>query len=115
MEEEAGISAGYFDCVYSVHASGWTPDLVGAFRRIAGYLKPDGRFLFSWKHTMHFCIDNRTLQLTGNYFDEDWHDVDMGDGLTASICSRKISTYVNALYETGFVVKKWRSRRMTIW
>ena len=31
-------------------------DLDGTFQKIASYLKKDGIFIFSWHHTLNYCI-----------------------------------------------------------
>lgn len=56
MEEDTGIPTDYFDYVYSIYGIGWTTDLPGTFRKIASYLKKDGTFIFSWHHTLHYCV-----------------------------------------------------------
>ena len=40
-----------------------------------------------------------------NYFDESWYTVAL-DGAVLSLADRKLSTYINALAENGFVIEK---------
>lgn len=56
MEADVDIPQNSFDYVYSIYGIGWTTDLEGTFRKIASYLKKDGTFLFSWHHTLNYCI-----------------------------------------------------------
>ncbi len=56
MEAEADIPKNYFDFVYSIYGIGWITDLQGIFDKIASYLKKDGIFIFSWHHTLNYCV-----------------------------------------------------------
>jgi ubiquinone/menaquinone biosynthesis C-methylase UbiE len=107
MEEECGIPDNYFDIVYSIYAIGWATDLDQVFRRIASYLKQGGTFIFSWKHPLHGCVsvDNGQLILDKSYFDEEWH-TQIVDEMEIMLSNRKISTYINALTEAGFIIEK---------
>lgn len=116
MEEEAGIPQDYFDYVYSIYGIGWTTDLEGTFRRIASYLKKDGIFIFSWHHTLHYCvawsceerrevIEDDKLVFHKSYFDESYFKMPVHDS-EVILCNRKISTYVNALAKAGFVIEQ---------
>lgn len=96
METDIDIPKGYFDYVYSIYGIGWTTDLNGAFCRIASYLKKDGAFIFSWHHTLHYCAA---------WSCEERREV-IEDGSEIVLCNRKISTYVNALADAGFVIEK---------
>ncbi|WP_256762179.1 class I SAM-dependent methyltransferase [Cohnella sp. WQ 127256] len=107
MEEECGIPTDYFDYVYSIYAIGWTTDLEGTFCRIASYLKKDGVFIFSWSHPIHRCVaeDNDRFVFKKSYFDEDWYPVAVDEG-ELLLADRKLSTYVNALSKTGFLIEQ---------
>lgn len=109
MEEECGVPSDYFDIVYSIYAIGWTTDLDSTFRRIASYLKKGGTFVFSWSHPIHKCVVKEKDKLIFNkcYFDESWYSVssDFCQG-TLKLSDRKLSTYVNALANTGFVIEQ---------
>lgn len=108
MEEECGIPQNYFDFVYSIYAIGWTTDLENTFRRIASYLKRDGVFIFSWQHPLHSCvaIEEDNLSFKRSYFDESWFTQPMPGASNALLCSRKISTYINALAKAGFIIEQ---------
>lgn len=115
MEEDTGIPTDYFDYVYSIYGIGWTTDLRGTFRKIASCLKKDGTFIFSWHHTLHYCvawpceernvIEEDQLILTTSYFDESYFKMPVHDR-EIILCNRKISTYINALAEAGFVIEQ---------
>ena len=116
MEAELDIPKGYFDYVYSIYGIGWTTDLQGTFDKIASYLKKDGIFIFSWHHTLNYCmawsceerkevIENGQLVFHKSYFDESYFTMPV-DGSEIVLCNRKISTYVNALAKAGFVIEQ---------
>lgn len=116
MEDELDIPKEYFDYVYSIYGIGWTTDLQGTFDKIASYLKKDGIFIFSWHHTLNYCIawscgdrkvvfDGDKLHMTRSYFDESYFKMPVHDSEIV-LCNRKISTYINALAKAGFAVEK---------
>ncbi len=116
MEAECGIPEDYFDYVYSIYGIGWTTDLVGTLKKVASYLKKDGIFIFSWGHPLHYCVaksyetgedvvDNDKLVFSRSYFDESYFNMPVHD-TTVTFANRKISTYVNALYDAGFIIEK---------
>jgi SAM-dependent methyltransferase len=116
MEADSDIPEDYFDYVFSIYGIGWTTDLAGTFKKVASYLKKDGIFIFSWGHPLHYCvaksyetgedevIDGK-LVFSRSYFDESYlkmpvHDTDV------TFANRKISTYVNALYDADFIIER---------
>lgn len=116
MESELDIPTNYFDYVYSIYGIGWTTDLQGTFKKIASYLKKDGIFIFSWHHTLNYCvawscdqrkdiIENDQLIFNRSYFDESYFTMPVHDSEIV-LCNRKISTYVNALAKAGFVIEE---------
>lgn len=116
MEAELNIPTNYFDFVYSIYGIGWTTDLQGTFRKIASYLVKDGIFIFSWHHTLNYCVswscserkdvvENDTLIFNKSYFDESYFSMPV-DGSEIILCNRKISTYINALAQAGFVIEQ---------
>lgn len=116
MEDELDVPKEYFDYVYSIYGIGWTTDLQGTFDKIASYLKKDGIFIFSWHHTLHYCVswsceerkdvlvDNKFV-LTKSYYDETYFKMPVHDS-EIILCNRKISTYINALAKAGFMVER---------
>ena len=116
MEAELPVPKEYFDYVYSIYGIGWTTDLQGTFDKIASYLKKDGIFIFSWHHTLHYCviwscderrdvIEDDKLVFHKSYFDESYFKMPVHDSEIV-LCNRKLSTYVNALAKAGFVIEQ---------
>lgn len=116
MEVEIDVPKNYFDYVYSIYGIGWTTDLQGTFDKIASYLKKDGVFIFSWHHTLNYCvawscaerkdiIEDDKLIFNKSYFDESYFTMPVHDS-EIILCNRKISTYVNALAKAGFVIER---------
>lgn len=116
MEADSGILEDYFDYVFSIYGIGWTTDLAGTFKKVASYLKKDGIFIFSWGHPLHYCvaksyetgedevIDGK-LVFSRSYFDESYFKMPVHD-TDVTFANRKISTYVNALYDAGFIIER---------
>lgn len=88
----------------------------GTFDKIASYLKKDGIFIFSWHHTLNYCvawsceerkdiIKNGELIFNRSYFDESYFSMP-AQGSKIVLCNRKISTYVNALAKAGFFIEQ---------
>ena len=116
MEAGADIPTDYFDYVYSVYGIGWSTDLEGTFSKIASYLKKDGVFIFSWHHTLNYCVafsiperkvvlEDGKLVFHRSYFDESWFRLPVHDS-EITLCNRKISAYVNALAQAGFAIEQ---------
>ena len=120
MEADMDIPKNYLDFVYQIYGIGWTTDLQGTFKKIASYLKKGGIFIFSWHHTLNYCvawscnqrkdiIENDTLIFNKSYFDESYFSMP-ADGSEIILCNRKISTYINTLAESGLLLNKWLNR-----
>jgi len=107
MENDPGLPHDYFDVVYSIYGLGWTLDLKTTLSNISNYLKKDGIFIFSWDHPFMHCVDeeNEQLLFTGNYHDEDVYSFIKGNS-EFTLINRKFSTYINSLYDSGFIVEK---------
>ena len=116
MEDELDVPHDYFDYVYSIYGIGWTTDLQGTFDKIASYLKKDGIFIFSWHHTLNYCIawscderkdvlDDDKLIMSKCYYDESYFKMPVHDSEIV-LCNRKMSTYINALAKAGFVIEQ---------
>ncbi|MEO4054626.1 class I SAM-dependent methyltransferase [Solibacillus sp. CAU 1738] len=107
MEENPGIPGSYFDIVYSIYALGWTVDLKQTLSNIYSYLKPGGIFIFSWEHPIHDRVTyeqssfnfNKSYNIEGPEYNEAWHN-------NVVIHHRKLSTYINTLIESGFIIEK---------
>lgn len=60
MDENPGIPESYFDTVISIYSLGWTPDLSRTLSLVYSYLKPGGKFVFSWEHPVYQCLEYDT-------------------------------------------------------
>lgn len=116
MESDLGLPPDYFDYVYSIYGIGWTTDLPGTLRQLASCLKRDGILIFSWHHTLNYCVawscaerkevvEHDQLVFSRSYFDESYFTMPV-DGSEVILCNRKVSAYINALAEAGFVVER---------
>lgn len=107
MEQNEGIPKNHFDIVYSIYAIGWTTDLDQTFSNVYSYLKEGGRFIFSWDHPMLRHMETRDTELVikDSYFNEEWYTF-KADNMDLKMCTRKISTYINALTKAGFIIEK---------
>ncbi|MGN7358452.1 class I SAM-dependent methyltransferase [Paenibacillus sp. SAF-054] len=108
MEENPGIPHDYFDVVYSIYALGWTMNLKRTLTHIHSYLKPGGSFIFSWEHPIHNRVINedQILKFHMPYTEEIPALHEAWKPRPAIFHHRKISTYINALIETGFIIEK---------
>ncbi|MDP9312939.1 MAG: methyltransferase domain-containing protein [Chloroflexota bacterium] len=108
MEINPGIPESYFDLVVSIYALGWTVHLDQTLARVAAYLKPNGRLIFSWQHPLYGCVDHeaehfivrRSYHAEGPYLEEAWR------GVPIVQYPRKLSTFVNGLINAGFIVER---------
>ncbi|RXZ77342.1 class I SAM-dependent methyltransferase [Paenibacillaceae bacterium] len=107
MEKNPGIPIAYFDIVYSIYAIGWTVDLGRTLQNLYSYLKPGGKFIFSWEHPLHSRISQNREQIVINksYHDEGLQQCEPWDS-PAIMNQLKISTYINELIQTGFQIEK---------
>lgn len=107
MEENPGLPEDYFNIVYSVYALGWTMDLAVTLKQVHSYLKDGGVFIFSWDHPFMHCVTpkNGAYVLDDGFFGRELFTFEKG-GMPVSLYNRRISDYINALYEAGFVVER---------
>lgn len=110
MEQNPGIPEDYFDMVYSIYALGWTTNLSKTLSNVFTYLKPGGKFIFSWEHPLH----NRLLHEDGKFiFAYSYHSEgeipqELWRGIPAVMIThqRKMSTFINELINAGFTIEK---------
>lgn len=108
MEEDPGIPAGYFDLAVSIYALGWSVDLRATLGHILRYLRPGGHLVFSWEHPVYSCLKTTPQQivLDRSYSDEGPIQKLSWNGEPIVMHARKVSTFINALIEVGFVIEK---------
>lgn len=107
MESNSGLPKEYFDVVYSIYAIGWTVDIQKTFDNIGSYLKKDGVFIFSWDHPLMHCVNakDENIILEGCYLEEDIFSYTQR-GNPVTLQNRKMSTYINTLAKSGFMVEQ---------
>ena len=88
----------------------------GHLIRVPLNLKKDGIFIFSWHHTLNYCVawscdehkdvfEDGKLVMMKSYFDETYFNMPVHDS-EIILCNRKMSIYINALAKAGFVVEQ---------
>ena len=107
MESDCSLPKEYFNVVYSIYAIGWTMDLLTTFKHISSYLQKGGTFIFSWDHPFMHCVDamDGKIAFEGCYLNEDTFSY-IQRGNPVSLKNRKLSTYINTLAETGFLIER---------
>jgi SAM-dependent methyltransferase len=106
MEEIINIEP--VDLVYSVYALGWTQEPKKTLKNIYTYLKPGGKFIWSWDHTFFTNVEYEQGKFVLKYsyheekpiFLKDWKG---GNG--AHIFYRKSATWFKLQRDTGFGIE----------
>jgi SAM-dependent methyltransferase len=106
MEDRLAIPS--VDVIVSVYAIGWTPDPAATFASLHAALKPGGRFIWSWDHTIATDVqyEDGRFAVAYSYHEEkpiaikDWK----GSGHAAHVTYRKNATWFCLLREAGFEV-----------
>lgn len=110
MDANPGLPEDYFDCVISIYALGWTPDLTNTLGLVHSYLKPGGIFVFSWEHPVYQCLSySEEIQeyiFTSSYLAEGSELIPSWRGVEIVTHRRKLSTYVNGIIEAGLVLER---------
>lgn len=107
MELNPGLPHGHFDLVFSIYGLGWTMDLDKTINHISQYLKPGGRFVFSWDNPLMQCIasQNGRHSFTRSYVEEE--DIFIANNEnTFCLHNWKLSTYLNCLSNHGFFIEQ---------
>jgi SAM-dependent methyltransferase len=110
MDENPGIPENYFDLVISIYALGWTPDLFHTLGLVHSYLKPGGKFIFSWEHPIYRCFtyndDIDKYIFEQSYVKEGPELRPSWKGVEIVINHRKFSSYLNAIVQSGLVLEQ---------
>lgn len=107
MELNPGLPHGYFDLVFSVYGLGWSMDLEKTIIHAADYLKPGGRFVFSWDNPLMHCVasENGKYSFIRPYVEE--QEIPFSNnGQAFHLRNRKLSTYLNCLAKHGFLIEQ---------
>ncbi|NOT05011.1 MAG: class I SAM-dependent methyltransferase [Anaerolineales bacterium] len=109
MDENPGIPEDCFDLVMSIYSLGWTPDLPHTLALVYSYLKPGGIFIFSWEHPVYQCLDYNVnigkYVFERSYLEEGPTLKSSWKGVEIVINHRKLSTYINAVIQSGLVIE----------
>jgi SAM-dependent methyltransferase len=107
MDENPGIPENYFDLVISLYALGWTPELPRTLALVYSYLKPGGGFIFTGEQPVYQCLEyNAAIDkyvFTRPYLEEGPQFHPSWRGVEIVINTRKLSTWLNALTQSGLV------------
>jgi len=110
MDENPGIPGSYFDLVVSIYSLGWTPNLPRTLSLVYSYLKPGGKFIFSWEHPVYQCFDydpnSGKYFINHSYLDESPEVKPSWRGVEIILQPRKFCTYVNAICEAGLMIER---------
>jgi len=93
------------DVVYSVYAFGWTVDPKKSLKNVYSYLKPGGKFIWSWDHSFFTDVEDKSDSLVVKYSYHDEHELFLKNwkgGGPIYITYRKTSTWFKLLREAGF-------------
>lgn len=96
------------DVVFSVYGIGWTLNPKKTFANIYSYLKPGGKFIWSWDHKLfrHVDYERGKFVVKHSYHTEeereskDWKK----EGNTVYIVYRKTSSWFKLLRDAGFEI-----------
>ena len=109
MGVNPGIPTAYLDMVVSIYSLGWTPDLTLTLSLVYSYSKPGGKFVFSWEHPVHQCLDYdadlKKYIMSRSYLDETPELNPSWKGVEIVIQPRKLSTDINAISDAGLVLE----------
>lgn len=98
------------DVVYSIYGIGWTMDPKAMFKSIYSYLKPGGKFVWSWDHGVFLNSEERGGKIitTGSYFNESIrYFKSFHNGAPAYQALRKTSTWFQLLKDAGFEIQRY--------
>lgn len=106
MESNPGIPKHHFDLIISLYALGWAVNLNAAVDLVADYLRPGGVFVFSWEHPVFSCLklSEKRLYMERSYSEVGTTEKLSWNGDPIAMHARKISTFVNAVAQSGLVI-----------
>lgn len=109
MDENPGIPEDHFDLLLSIYSLGWSPDLSRTLALVHSYLKPGGLFIFSWEHPAYRSLRYESAiakyVFETSYADEGPALDPSWKGVEIVIHHRKLSTYLNAMIQSGLVIE----------
>ena len=108
MEKKIKIKS--IDTVFSVYGFGWTVDPEKTLKNIYSYLKPGGRFIWSWDHTIFTNVQYQNGKFVVVYSYHDDKEIFLKNwkgGKGAYITYRKTATWFQILTNAGFQVAQY--------
>lgn len=82
------------------------------FKEVARVLKPQGHFIFSFHHPVGEILKKTPKgAVLSDYFEERWYDWEMLPGMKLKSYHHTFESMVEALRQSGFVVKRLREAR----
>lgn len=100
------------DIVCSIYALGWTSDPETTLKNIYNYLKPGGKFIWSWDHSFFSDVEYKDGEyvVSHSYHEEKLTTINnwkKKEGATAYITYRKISTWFQLIRNAGFEIENY--------
>lgn len=95
------------DTVYSVYAFGWTVNPRKSLKNVYSYLKPGGKFIWSWDHSFFQDVEDQKDKLLVRYSYHDEHEIFLKSwegGTPVYLTYRKTATWFKLIREVGFNV-----------
>ncbi len=109
MEENPGIPTNYFDYVLLLYSIGYGFNIIEILEKAYEYLKLNGKIIISWTHPFFNCleVDGEKIVVNKSYYDEKEQIIIKGEEKVKVMQHNyKISTLLNSLIKTGFVIDK---------
>ncbi|MEK7589084.1 MAG: class I SAM-dependent methyltransferase [Patescibacteria group bacterium] len=93
------------DTVFSIYAFGWTVDPKKSLVNVYSYLKPGGKFIWSWDHIFFTDVEDQKDKLVVRYSYHDEHEIFLKKwkgGVPVYLRYRKTSTWFKLIKDAGF-------------
>ncbi len=115
MEMKNNQLVGIVDTVFSVYGVGWAQDLDKTLENVFSYIKPDGRFIFSFENPLFtrslYNKETGNISLDGSPYEDYTKKLDNWFGTDAIVTCRLASTWINAAIRHGFVLIRYLEPR----
>lgn len=93
------------DTVYSIYAFGWTINPKKSIKNVFQYLKPGGKFIWSWDHSFFTDVEDKKDKFIVRYSYHDEREIFLKNwkgGAPVYLTYRKTSTWFKLLRDVGF-------------
>jgi SAM-dependent methyltransferase len=98
------------DTAFSVYGIGWTLDPAAVFANVYAQLKPGGKFVWSWDHSMFAGskVRDEKICVERSYHDEkEFERLAASTGEKVYCVNRKTSTWFSLLRSAGFSINRY--------